>query len=134
MFTPLPVDERLTLADDMKNKGINVVRRTAPHTAAYAEVSRRVGKELNLPVLDLWQIVMKEAGLKEGEPLPGSRDAEPNETLARLLHDGLHATPEGYQLIHRELTKLIADKLPEHVPENIPFVLPRWDDEQAWRE
>ena len=133
LFTPPPVEERLCLEND-KTKGINVIRRTAGNTALYAETVRQVGKELNLPVLDVWRSFMNEAGWKEGEPLPGSSEIEQNQILVRLLHDGLHLNPEAYQIIYRELMQLITNKLPEHVPENLPFVLPPWDDAEAWLE
>ena len=87
LVTPPPVDERLCLATDQR-KGINVMRRTAENTARYAEAVREVGKQLDLPVLDMWSAFMQQAGWKEGEPLPGSSAIPQNEVLVRLMHDG----------------------------------------------
>lgn len=87
LVTPPPVDERLCLATD-KAKGIDVMRRTAKNTARYAEAVRAVGKQLGLPVLDMWSAFMKEAGWKEGEVLPGSSEIPQNPVFVRLMHDG----------------------------------------------
>ncbi|KAH0373313.1 GDSL lipase/acylhydrolase family protein, partial [Aureobasidium melanogenum] len=127
LLTPPPIEERKALAHD-KTNGINVVRRTAANTAKYAEAVRQIAQEFKLPVLDIWAAFMKEAGWREGEPLPQ------NQTLAQMLHDGLHLNPEGYEIIYRELMKLISEKLPEHAPDSIPYVLPSWDDAEAWKE
>lgn len=57
------------------------------------------------------------------------------ESLFRMLkmNTGLHLNPEGYQIIFKELMLLIGKELPEHVPEKLPFVLPLWDDPEAWQ-
>lgn len=64
------------------------MRRTAENTARYAEAVRQVGKQLNLPVVDVWTAFMKLAGMKQGETLPGSSNVPQNEVLVRLMHDG----------------------------------------------
>jgi lysophospholipase L1-like esterase len=133
LLTPPPVEERKTLAHD-KTNGINVQRRTASNTAKYAEAVRELGQKFSLPVLDIWAAFMKEAGWKEGDALAGSTDIEQNQTLARMLHDGLHLEPEGYEIIYRELMKLITEKLPEYAPDNLSYVLPSWDDAEAWKQ
>jgi lysophospholipase L1-like esterase len=110
------------------------MRRTASNTAKYAEAVRELGQKFSLPVLEVWAAFMKEAGWKEGEALPGSSEIEQNQTLANMLHDGLHLNPEGYEIIYRELMKLIQEKLPEHAPDSIPYVLPSWDDAEVWKQ
>lgn len=150
LITPPPVDERLCLATD-KMKSIDVVRRTAEHTARYAEAVRKVARQLEVPVLDVWYAFMKAAGWKEGDPLPGSSSIPQNPVLVRLLHDGisqffnirsdhrrlmcnsgLHLNPEGYQIIYDEMMQLIEKELPEHMPVKIPYLFPSWDDGDAW--
>lgn len=64
-------------------------QRTAEHTKLYADACREIGKELGVPVLDLWSIFMAEAGWREGEPLSGSIKSERNKVLGELLHDGM---------------------------------------------
>jgi len=29
---------------------------------------------------------------------------------------------------------MIQEKLPEHAPDNLPYVLPSWDDAEAWKQ
>lgn len=55
----------------------------------YADACREIGKELGVPVLDLWSVFMAEAGWGEGEPLAGSIKIERNKVLGELLHDGM---------------------------------------------
>lgn len=62
----------------------------------YADACRDIGKELGVPVLDLWSVFMAEAGWKEGEPLAGSIKNERNKVLEELLHDGMR--PSIHQL------------------------------------
>jgi len=88
LITPAPIDERLCLDTDSA-KGIHVMRRTAENTAQYAEVVRQIGRQLNMPVLDLWSAFMRAAGWKQGEVLPGSSKIPQNQVLVRLLHDGM---------------------------------------------
>lgn len=79
LITPGPVDEYQF--DDQL--------RTAEHTKMYADACREIGKELGVPVLDLWSIFMAEAGWRKGEPLAGSIKDKRNKVLGELLHDGM---------------------------------------------
>lgn len=79
LITPGPVDE-YQFVDRL---------RTAEHTKMYADACREIGKELGVPVLDLWSIFMAEAGWRKGEPLAGSIKDKRNKVLGELLHDGM---------------------------------------------
>lgn len=133
LVTPPPIDERLCEICD-REKGINVTRRTAVNTARYAQTVRDIGNELDLPVLDIWSAFMKEAGWKKGDILPGSKSIDQNPVLVNLMHDGLHFTPDGYKILFKEFMSLVRTVLPDLEPEKIPFVLPPWDDADAWIE
>jgi len=87
LITPPPVDEYL-LEESDRGKGIQEIRRTAEHTKLYADACRETGEEHNVVVLDLWSIVMGEAGWKKGMPLVGSKKVQRSEVLGELLHDG----------------------------------------------
>lgn len=67
-------------------------QRTAEHTKMYADACREIGKELGVPVLDLWSVFMAEAGWRKGEPLAGSIINERNKVLGELLHDGMRTS------------------------------------------
>lgn len=75
---------------------------------------------------------MTKAGWREdspkGTPLIGSKAAPRSNVLDELLSDGLHFTPKAYQLVFDELVKLIQEKLPDHVPESLPYIFPDWKD------
>jgi hypothetical protein len=46
---------------------------------------------------------------------------------------GLHFNPAGYVILYQELTKLIAEQWPDQTPEQLPLVLPPWNDQDAWK-
>lgn len=129
LVTPPCIDEYGCEEDD-KNRDIHVTRRTAGNTARYAEAVRGLGKRLNCPVVDLWKAFAKEAGWTEGSegPLPGSKQLPRNEFLKDTLNDGLHFNPRGYEILYKEFMKTVEKDVPELRPENLPFVLPPWDD------
>ncbi|OMP83314.1 Isoamyl acetate-hydrolyzing esterase 1-like protein, partial [Diplodia seriata] len=131
IITPTPVDERRMEPVDIM-KGHNGLQRTAEHTRKYANAARKVGEELNLPVLDLWSILMARAGWVAGEPLPGCRSVERNKLIEELMYDGLHLTPKAYKILIDELMSLIASAYPEQLPQHIPFALPAWNDADGW--
>lgn len=64
------------------------VSRKAEHAKQYAQVVKDLGKELNLPVVDVWGACMAKTGWKEGERLPGQIEDGKNEVLQGLLYDG----------------------------------------------
>jgi len=55
---------------------------------AYSEVTKEVGKEFGIPVVDAWGAFMKKAGWKEGDELVGTMEKGKNDVLTGLLHDG----------------------------------------------
>lgn len=135
LITPPPIDERMCEEADRAN-GINEVRRRAEVTAKYAVAVREVSEEMDLTLLDLWSIFMDRAGWKAGAPLLGSRDVEQSSEngLPSLLKDGLHLTAEGNRVLYEELIALIEREWPGLTPEALPFVLPAWDDSEAWKD
>lgn len=103
LITPPPVDSRAN-------------NREPAVTASYAQAVRDLGVELEIPVLDIWTAM-----------------TESKIPLKELLHDGLHFTRKGYDLLFAELMKVIERNWPDQMPEKLPFVLPKWDDEGAWK-
>jgi lysophospholipase L1-like esterase len=153
LITNPPVDERTQLMIDQA-KGYPM-RRTAENSMRYAEAIRNVGKSLNIPVVDIWTEIMLKAGWTPGqrEHLPGCRDDPPNKVLAEYLFDGiranplryseqlladsksagLHLSPTGYRLLYGKICECIATNWPDQLPQNLPYILPPWDDGDAWR-
>jgi isoamyl acetate esterase len=148
LITPPPVDERKLLEADrakypdvVSESGRTVMRRTAHTTAMYAQAVRDVGADLQLPVLDIWSAMAREAGhawkaddLNDfDKPSFGSYNASVNTTLQSFLHDGLHFSKSAYRLLFDELIALIEKTWPDDTPDKIPFALPVWDDEEGWK-
>ncbi|KAI5308729.1 hypothetical protein KEM55_005002 [Ascosphaera atra] len=117
IITPPPVNEYPMQPDPV---------RKAARTKQYADAAKKVAAEMDVPVVDIWTRFMEYAGWKEGQPIEGSLDLPPNEKLAELLVDGLHLTPLGYELLYKEIKKVIAEKYPEESPEKVPQKFIRW--------
>jgi len=135
LVTPPPVDERKCIESD-KAKYPDMpenVRRKASVAAQYAQAIRDLGNELKVPVLDVWSAMMERAGgIAHTDGPVGSLSAPRSEILQSFLRDGLHLSPEGYKVVHKEFLDLLQRVYPELLPGNLPFVLPAWDDEEAW--
>jgi lysophospholipase L1-like esterase len=87
LITPAPVDEYQLEPNDLAI-GHSALQRTAGNTKRYADACRELGKQLNLPIVDLWTVFMEAAGWKEEGPLPGAKEADRNQVLGSLLLDG----------------------------------------------
>jgi len=128
LITPPPICE-YTTQDEDKKKGRDYIQRLAPRTKMYADTTLAVGKELGIPVANLWEAFMNYAGGLQGDkPLPGSKDIPKNEKLASLLRDGLHFNPKGYEIMYEEVMKIILSSYPEFDPEKLEFVFPHWEE------
>ena len=88
LVTPAPVDEHVPWISE-QSRGAPRLPRRAERARAYAEAVRLAGRELRVPVLDLWAAFMAKAGWQPGQPLAGSMDVEQNPALAELLYDGM---------------------------------------------
>lgn len=64
------------------------VTRDAGVTAEYAQAVREVGREADVPVLDVWTAFMERAGWKEGDVLNGTKELGKDPVLKTLLSDG----------------------------------------------
>ncbi|OCL09250.1 SGNH hydrolase [Glonium stellatum] len=131
LVAPPPVNEYLIWVDE-KDMGYDKPSRTALGTKSYADAACELGEELGIPVLNLWGAFMSKTGWSIGEPVPGSLNVVQNSILVDLLHDGLHFNPMGYQILYDELMKLIAKQWPDQLPDNLPYVLPRWNEPSEW--
>jgi hypothetical protein len=47
---------------------------------------------------------------------------------------GLHLTPDGYRVLFHEVMATISKIWPDQLPENLPMVLPAWDNRDAWKD
>jgi len=124
LITPGPVDEYQFFAR----------QRTAEHTKLYADACREIGKELGVPVLDLWSVFMAEAGWRKGEPLlhDGMYTLinDKSETLETKFGIGLHFNPKAYKLLFEATLNVIRREWPDQDPTsttNMPlYRIPEW--------
>ncbi|BFZ60353.1 hypothetical protein YB2330_001389 [Saitoella coloradoensis] len=124
---PPPLDQHQQASLDMQKKGH--IRRTAEHTKLYADAAGELADKLNVPYVNTWEEIQTLAGWKENdEYLPGSLETPKNETLAKMLYDGLHLSGDGYQVLFKALLASIKQNYPELDPENLSAVAPFWDD------
>ncbi|KAF1961869.1 SGNH hydrolase [Byssothecium circinans] len=132
LVAPPPINEHLQWATD-QTRSLKSVSRKAATTKKYAEAAVELGKELDIPVINLWQEFMAKAGWKVGEDIPGSLELPQNDALVELMHDGLHFNPAGYDVLFRGLMKVIGENWSELLPENLPNMLPLWNDDAGWK-
>ena len=133
LIAPSPIDEHLVWANDAA-QGRKVISRHNIVSKQYSEAVVELGAELGVPVVDLWKAFMSRTGWKEGEPLVGSLNEPRNEELEKLMYDGLHFTPLAYQVLFEEFSKTVREHIPELAPENVPLLMPVWNDTKAWEE
>ena len=150
VVTPPPINEYGCEEND-RAKGYLEPRRNANHTKQYAEVAKKAALANGAILLDLYTVLMNHAEHQEGDAvLEGSKEKPDNPFLKMLLHDGrrplahrskgcltdstpgLHFTHTAYTLFFQELMRTIHKTWPDQMPSELPFVLPEWNNEQAW--
>lgn len=131
LVTPPPIEER-RLDHRVKSQGYLKLNRSNVVTKQYADAAREVAKEMKVGCVDLWTAFMSKAGWKPGDPLYGSQDLPENDVIRALIHDGLHFTPEAYEIFYKEVIKVISTTWPDEMPEKLPYIIPAWDDGAAW--
>ncbi|KAF8652721.1 hypothetical protein AX16_004221 [Volvariella volvacea WC 439] len=83
-------------------------------TRQYAGAVLEIGREEDVPVVDVWTALWKAAG-------------ETEQALSEYLSDGLHLTATGYKVVHDALDKTILEKYPEIHHSSLSTVYPYWD-------
>lgn len=112
-LTPPPVldDQRKQFMVEQSGQAILLLDRENEYTKKYAEKTVLVGKELGVPVLDLWTRLQQ----------------EPDWNSGRYLDDGLHFTPAGQALIAPIIADFVANQ-GEFPVEATPNQFPPWGD------
>lgn len=64
------------------------VDRTTHRAREYCEATVDVGKELNVPTVPLWYLIMEDLGWKEGDPIYGLPELPAVNPLNAYLSDG----------------------------------------------
>ncbi|KAK2604009.1 hypothetical protein QQS21_003845 [Conoideocrella luteorostrata] len=127
LITPPPLEERL-MAQRVIDSGLEPMVWTNAQTKTYADAVLDVAKDLDIPSLDLFTILLKKAGWKIGQPFPGAADQPVNELMRRLVIDGIHISAEAYRILEEGLMQLVRHNWPDLLPDALPFAFPNWDD------
>ncbi|KAF2634782.1 SGNH hydrolase, partial [Massarina eburnea CBS 473.64] len=137
LVAPPPINEHLQWISD-QDKSLKSLSRKAATTKQYADAAVELGKQLNVPVINLWTEFMSRAGFdhatwRSGGEMAGSLQLPQNDVLVELMHDGLHFNPAGYDILFRALMRVVGEHWPELLPDNIREILPLWNDAAGWQ-
>lgn len=129
LITPPPVNTYQRGAELAARVPPVALDRDFETTRAYADKVSEVGKDLGIPVVDVWNALYDEAHHEE-------------KALSKFMDDGLHLNGEGYEVSKRKNVsyrlfisiqiayKLLVDTIAAHFPqlhhERIPMVFPPW--------
>ncbi|PVF97799.1 SGNH hydrolase [Serendipita vermifera] len=100
LITPPPIHEPTWIANLAARVPPREMNRSWSYTKLYVDAMLEVGKELDVPVVDAFDVIWKAAG-------------EQTEALTMFLSDGVHLTKEGYEVVYNELIAAISRNYPE---------------------
>lgn len=82
-----------------RKKGKNFVQRQQANTKKYVDAALEVGKDLNIPTVNMFNAFMKHVDESwdsaSAPPYPGSKELPEHQKWQALLRDGLHFNPQG---------------------------------------
>jgi len=114
LMTPPPVNEEQWEAITTSWDQPKPLDRFTEVTAKYAQVVRDVGKELKVPVTDVFTTLWETVGRDQKE-------------LRQYMLDGLHLNAAGYTIVFEELMKTINIEYPQLHPSRLQTVFISWD-------
>mmetsp|Transcript_24252 Transcript_24252/g.36377 ORF Transcript_24252/g.36377 Transcript_24252/m.36377 type:complete len:264 (-) Transcript_24252:56-847(-) len=98
LIAPPPIEETQRLAyqkQRYKESASGKLERTLELSKQYASACESVGKEVKLPVINLWKSMMEEKDIKP------------------FFWDGLHLTAKGNEFVYNMIIKTIAKEFPD---------------------
>ncbi|KAL3479610.1 SGNH hydrolase-type esterase domain-containing protein [Aspergillus californicus] len=104
-----------------------VCDRTTVSARKYCDAASRLGTELGVPVVPMWDLIMGDLGWTDGDPVPGLEGVEGENGLERYLSDGLHFRGRAYLIMFVNVMKAIHESYPELEPESVQEKLPLCD-------
>lgn len=139
LITPPPLDQIRITELDLAFGHPSASRHTKV-SAAYSEAVRQVAAENpGVTLIDLWKALMdtaisKTPGFDSSGPALGDPESGMRGYLEHLLPDGLHLSPESYQIFFDLLKQHVGSEwagTPE--ADRVAYVLPDWRD-APWLE
>ncbi|KAG8954693.1 hypothetical protein FRC04_011126 [Tulasnella sp. 424] len=116
LITPPPFSEAARAADLAARDPPMALDRKSEVTKKFADAVIELGKELDVPVVDVYTPIWK--ATDNGDP----------KKLGKYLYDGLHLSREGYAVMYELLIQTIKTKFPELHYDALPMVFPGWKD------
>jgi lysophospholipase L1-like esterase len=113
LITPPPVNTYQREDDLQSRDPPKLLDREFETTRKYAEAVVGVGKQEDLPVVDVWNAFYDAAGRNE-------------RALDQFLVDGLHLNIAGYEIVYKALTNTIGNNYPELHYEKLQPIFPPW--------
>ncbi|OMH80132.1 Isoamyl acetate-hydrolyzing esterase-like protein [Zancudomyces culisetae] len=143
LITPPPLCDILW-EEMMARIGFTEPHRSSQMPKPYADEVAKIGKDYNIPVINLWQGIedkiqeLKNAAANSN----GSQQQQDTNTdqkyctdvnnprfgYDRYLCDGLHLENLGNDFLFKSLMETINTNFPELSPENVPTFLPTWEN------
>jgi len=113
LITPPPVNT-YQRGDDLGSRDPpQLLDRTFETTRKYAEAVVDVGKQEDIPVIDVWNALYDAAGREE-------------RALEQFLQDGLHLNAAGYEIVYEAIISTISDKYPKLHYDKLQPVFTPW--------
>ncbi|KAK9459311.1 SGNH hydrolase-type esterase domain-containing protein [Lipomyces oligophaga] len=100
--------------------------RTTLQAREYCDALVAVARELAVPAVPMWDLVMAKLGWKQGDPVFGLEEEAIYNPLSTILSDGLHYKAGGYQVEYDGIMDVLKTSYPELYPDNVPLRLPEW--------
>ncbi|KAK7206299.1 SGNH hydrolase-type esterase domain-containing protein [Myxozyma melibiosi] len=104
----------------------NPHNRTTIQAREYCDALVALGKEIGVPTVPMWDLLMEAVGWKEGDPLYGLEELSAENPLTEYFVDGLHYNAKSYKIEYDGVMNAIKQAYPELLPENVPLRLPEW--------
>lgn len=95
---------------------------SSKRTRLYADAAQAVALEKKVPFVDLWAAFQKHGGWSTEDLLNDLPD------LLGLLPDGIHFSPEAYEVFYDAWVETVAALYPELTPALMPLVLPDYSE------
>jgi len=113
LITPPPVNTFQRRADLESRQPPLTLDRDFEVTKAYAESVRKVARDEDVALVDVWSALWEAADKNEM-------------LLERFLKDGLHLNAEGYKIMYQALMATIKEVYPDVHYDNLKDVFPPW--------
>ncbi len=126
LITPPPVCHQSRLEYQIvryKDKATGNLERTLTLSGEYARAVVKVGKEMDVPVLNIWEMMQsQELKTKEGDGgVDNEEGSNGKHPWSIYLSDGLHLSQEGNLFVGEKLAELISQEYPDVAVTPCPY-------------